>query len=81
MDKESKFFIIEKEYFLGEARYSIYSKDIFNLTTATRKLLALDELNNNKDITYHLQKVDPYLDNSKDTVILANGSHNSDTMI
>jgi len=80
MDKESKFFIIEKEYFLGEARYSIYSKDIFNLTTATRKLLALDELNNNKDITYHLQKVDPYLDDNKDTVVMANGSHNIDTI-
>jgi len=80
MDKESKFFIIEKEYFLGEARYSIYSKDLFDLTTATKKLLALDELNNNKDITYHLQKVDPYLDDSKNTVVMANGSHNIDTI-
>ena len=80
MENENKFFIIEKEYFLGEARYSIYSKDLFDLTTATKKLLALDELNNNKDITYHLQKVDPYLDDSKDTVVMANGSHNIDTI-
>jgi phage-related protein len=80
MENENKFFIIEKEYFLGEARYSIYSKDLFDLTTATKKLLALDELNNNKDITYHLQKVDPYLDDSKNTVVMANGSHNIDTI-
>ena len=35
---------------------------MFDLTTATRKLLALDELNSDRENTsYHLQEVDPGL--------------------
>jgi succinylglutamate desuccinylase len=62
-------------------RYDIHDRTFYDLHTATRKLLALDELNNEKeDTSYHLQVVDTYLDNSKDTVVMANGSHNIDTI-
>ena len=81
MDKESKYFIIKKNKFLGSVRYDIHDRTFYDLTKATRKLLALDELNNEKeDTSYHLQLVDTYLDDSKDTVVMANGSHNIDTI-
>ncbi len=62
MEKEindKKFFIIKKEEFLGSFRYSIHSSSMYDLTTAVRKLLALDTLNEVKEKTsYHLQEVD-----------------------
>ena len=82
MENENlKYFIIKKNKFLGSVRYDIHDRTFYDLNTATRKLLALDELNNEKeDTSYHLQVVDTYLDNSKDTVVMANGSHNMDTI-
>jgi hypothetical protein len=65
MSKENKkYFIIEKNNYsnLGILKFSIYEKTMFDLTTATRKLLALDELNTDrKNTSYHLQEVDPGL--------------------
>ena len=65
MSKENKkYFIIEKNNYsnLGILKFSIYEKTMFDLTTATRKLLALDELNSDRENTcYHLQEVDPGL--------------------
>ena len=65
MSKENKkYFIIEKNNYsnLGILKFSIYEKTMFDLTTATRKLLALDELNSDrKNTSYHLQEVDPGL--------------------
>ena len=65
MSKDNKkYFIIEKNnyYNLGILKFSIYEKSMFDLTTATRKLLALDELNTDrKNTSYHLQEVDPGL--------------------
>ena len=62
MSKENKkYFIIEKNNYsnLGILKFSIYEKTMFDLTTATRKLLALDELNSDrKNTSYHLQEVD-----------------------
>tara|TARA_R100001443_G_scaffold71137_1_gene79464 strand:- start:203 stop:460 length:258 start_codon:yes stop_codon:yes gene_type:complete len=62
MSKENKkYFIIEKNNYsnLGILKFSIYEKTMFDLTTATRKLLALDELNTDrKNTSYHLQEVD-----------------------
>ena len=52
---EKKFFIISKEKYIG---YRIYDSKSYDLTTAVRKLLALDELKDNKDTSYHLQEVD-----------------------
>ena len=65
MAKENiKYFIIEKNNYsnLGILKFSIYEKTMFDLTTATRKLLALDELNTDrKNTSYHLQEVDSSL--------------------
>jgi hypothetical protein len=62
MSKDNKkYFIIEKNNYsnLGILKFSIYEKTMFDLTTATRKLLALDELNTDrKNTSYHLQEVD-----------------------
>ena len=52
----------------------------FDLTEATRMLLAYEQLNDDEDISYHLNKVEEYLKNDKDSVVLSNGSHNSDTI-
>ena len=55
--KDKKFFIIEKEIFLGKSNYRIHDRSMYDLTTAVRKLLALDELNDDKETSYHLQEV------------------------
>jgi hypothetical protein len=52
----------------------------FNLTEATRMLLAYEQLNDDEDVSYHLNKVEETLKNDKDSVVLSNGSHNSDTI-
>ena len=52
--KDKKFFIISNEKYIG---YRIYDSKSYDLTTAVRKLLALDELKDNKDTSYHLQEV------------------------
>ena len=57
MDNElnnKKFFIIKKAKYIG---YQIHDNKVFDLTTAVRKLLALDELKDDEDTTYHLQEV------------------------
>ena len=57
MDNElnnKKFFIIKKAKYIG---YQIHDNKAFDLTTAVRKLLALDELNDDKETSYHLQEV------------------------
>ena len=51
---EKKFFIIKKAKYIG---YQIHDNKAFDLTTAVRKLLALDELKDDEDTTYHLQEV------------------------
>ena len=55
---EKKFFIVEKFKGYGGERYSIHSTSMYDLTTAVKKLLALDTLNENREKTsYHLQEV------------------------
>ena len=52
---EKQFFIISKEKYIG---YRIHDNKSYDLTTAVRKLLALDTLNEDKERTsYHLQEV------------------------
>ena len=51
---EKKFFIIKKAKYIG---YQIWDNKSFDLTTAVKKLLALDELNDDKETSYHLQEV------------------------
>ena len=55
---EKKFFIVEKFEGYGGNRYSIHSNSMYDLTTAVRKLFALDTLNEDREKTsYHLQEV------------------------
>jgi len=57
--KDKKFFVIEKEKFLDSINYRIYDRKMYDLTTAVKKLLALDTLNEDRERTsYHLQEVD-----------------------
>jgi len=56
---EKKFFIVERiRYEHSSDTYSIHDNSMYDLTTAVRKLLALDTLNEDKERTsYHLQEV------------------------
>ncbi len=55
---EKKFFIVERiKYEHSSDTYSIHDNSMYDLTTAVRKLLALDTLNENKKTSYHLQEV------------------------
>ena len=55
---DRKFFIIEKEIFLGTPKYSIHKGKMYDITSATRILLALDTLNEDRErISHYLQEV------------------------
>ena len=55
---DRKFFIIEKEVFLGSPRYSIHKGKMYDITSATRILLALDTLNEDRErFSHYLQEV------------------------
>ena len=58
IDKNKKFFIIKKRKFLGSESFSIHDSNMYDLTTAVKKLLALDTLNEDRESnSYHLQEV------------------------
>ena len=56
---EKKFFIVEnKKYSFTHDNYTIHSNNVYDLTTAVKKLLALDTLEEDReDNSYHLQEV------------------------
>ena len=55
---DKKYFIIEKEIFLGTPKYSIHKGKMYQLETAMKIMLALDTLNEDRErISYHLQEV------------------------
>ena len=59
LDKNKKFFVVKKHKFLGTESYEIHQGKMYDLTTAVRKLLALDTLNEDRENnSYHLQEVD-----------------------
>ncbi len=56
--KDKKFFIIKKRKFLGTESFAIHDSNMYDLTTAVKKLLALDTLNEDRENnSYHLQEV------------------------
>ena len=58
MDTNKKFFIIKKHKFLGTESYDLHKGKMYDLTTAVKKLLALDTLNEDRENnSYHLQEV------------------------
>ena len=55
---EKTFFIIKKESYSWGTSYNIHDRKMYNLTTAVKKLLALDTLNEDREqVSYHLQEV------------------------
>ena len=79
MDKNKKFFIIKKHKFLGSTSYSIHSSQQYDLTSAVRKLLALDTLEEDKENnSYHLQEVS--FSEVQEPLILKDEVKNSDQM-
>jgi hypothetical protein len=53
-----RFFVIERRSWRrSNPNYSIMKDKHFDLTEATRNLLALEQLNDDKDITYFLEAV------------------------
>ena len=58
IDKDKTFFIVKKHKFLGSTSYSIHSSKMYDLTTAVKKLLALDTFEEDRENnSYHLQEV------------------------
>jgi hypothetical protein len=81
MENEKLYFVIRKDNWPnGRVKYNIMKEKPFELSEATRMLLAYEQLNDDKDHTYHLLPLEEFLSNSKDTVVMANGSHNMDTI-
>ena len=75
--KDKRFFIIEKEIFLGKSNYRIHDRSMYDLTTAVKKLLALDTLNEDRERTsYHLQEVS--FSTVQEPLILTDEVKNSD---
>ena len=57
-ESNKKFFIIKKEKYSWATNYRIHDTTMYDLTTAVKKILALDTLNEDKETTsYHLQEV------------------------
>ena len=72
-----KFFIIEKYKSEYSERYTIHSDKMYDLTTAMRKMLALDTLNEDRKTTsYHLQEVS--FSEVQEPLILTDEVKNSD---
>ena len=77
---DKKFFIIQKrKYNYQHDNYIIHDNNVYDLTTAVKKLLALDTLNEDRENnSYHLQEVnfsmvsDDYInkDKSKEPLVL-----------
>jgi len=57
-ESNKKFFIVKKEKYSWATNYRIHDATMYDITTAIKKLLALDTLNEDKkQISYHLQEV------------------------
>ncbi len=56
---DKKFFIVQQtKYNYQHDNYTIHDSNMYDLTTAIKKLLALDTLNEDRERTsYHLQEV------------------------
>jgi hypothetical protein len=69
-ENEKMFFVIRKDKWPGgRCKYTIMKDKPFALTDATRMLLAYEQINDDKDHTYHLNSVDEWLEAPKSTVI------------
>jgi len=56
---DKKYFIIEKEIFLGTPKYNIHKGKMYKLEDAMKIMLALDTLNEDRErYSHYLQEVD-----------------------
>ena len=69
----NKYFVIEKnkysypdEYF----KYSIMKSKLFDLKTATKMLVAYEQLNDDKDKSFYIQNVDLFMGNNEEPLLL-----------
>ena len=70
-EQETKFFIIRKDKWPnGRVKYSIMKEKAYSLEEATKMLLAYEQLNDDTDHTYHLNKVDEYLTSNEQPLVL-----------
>ena len=61
MENEKQYFVIEQHkwsYPKDHFQYRIMKDKSFNLSDSTKVLMAYEQLNDNDDVTYHLQNVD-----------------------
>ncbi len=61
MENEKQYFVIEQHkwsYPKDHFQYRIMKDKSFNLSDATKVLMAYEQLNDNEDIIFHLQPVD-----------------------
>jgi len=65
-----KYFVIKKYEWSDHFTYEIMKSKPFDLTQATRMLLAYDQLNENKNTTYHLNKMDQDLNETEEALVL-----------
>jgi predicted RNase H-related nuclease YkuK (DUF458 family) len=70
-EQENKFFVIRKDRWPNNrVKYSIMKETAYSLEEATKMLLAYEQLNDDKDHTYHLNKVDEYLTSNEQPLVL-----------
>ena len=70
-EQENKFFVIRKDRWPNNrVKYSIMKETAYSLEEATKMLLAYEQLNDDKDHTYHLNKVDEYLTSREQPLVL-----------
>ena len=70
-EQENKFFVIRKDRWPNNrVKYSIMKETAYSLEEATKMLLAYEQLNDDKDHTYHLNKVDEYLTTNEQPLVL-----------
>ena len=71
MDK--KYFVIEKNKYSypdEHFKYSIMKSKSFDLKTATRMLVAYEQLNDDKDKSFYLQNVDLLMESKEEPLLL-----------
>tara|TARA_R110000824_G_scaffold353953_1_gene541019 strand:+ start:174 stop:434 length:261 start_codon:yes stop_codon:yes gene_type:complete len=71
MDK--KYFVIEKNKYSypdEHFKYSIMKSKLFDLKTATKMLVAYEQLNDDKDKSFYIQNVDLFMGNNEEPLRL-----------
>tara|TARA_R110000824_G_scaffold64503_1_gene168539 strand:+ start:231 stop:479 length:249 start_codon:yes stop_codon:yes gene_type:complete len=68
-----KYFVIEKNKYSypdEHFKYSIMKSKSFDLKTATRMLVAYEQLNDDKDKSFYLQNVDLLMESKEEPLLL-----------